>query len=183
MRMTKLSCAVLVLFGATLLGASQVRADGTTDFVYTVSGLLNGTAFNNTFTWDLPTTPSPSSVSPGDHFELDGVSVTENGTPLTGSFQFFLGGPSGGGLQLTTTGVIIDALGPQLFGGTESSPSFLSGTFTLTDFLGGDPTDPSTPTFSGTLVMTSTSVPEPSSLLLLLVGLTAGVVLFSLRKN
>jgi hypothetical protein len=163
MRTYKLFSAALLLLSFSLLVASQVRADGI-DYLYTSAG--------NTFTWTLPTNPV---IAPADdhtpmNFTIPNLSFSENGVPMVGTFDFF-NANFGGGFDLFGGGVnlLINAFGDQVYSGPESAPTMLKGPFgTFTDF-GSDPTgNTSNP---GTLEVPSASVPEPSTLLFLAIGL------------
>lgn len=181
MRTTKPLSFALMLLAFALLTASQVRADGTSiDYVYQANG--------NTFTWQLPTNPvvDPSNAYSGSDFTLTGVFVSENGgAPQDGALDFFNTAVGGGfGLFVDNFGsILIDSFGPQLYSGDEGTPTFLTGTFTLSDYGASNPFDPNSISYSGTLQATTSSVPEPSTVLLLGVGLAAGLAISLLRKN
>jgi len=117
-----------------------------------------GTPYGN-ISLTLPTSPTPSSFT-ADSFVLTSVSLIVDGDPATEDITFYTsaagGGGGGGGARV---------MGDQLFSGPTSSPTFLSGSFTVGDF----PVTISSPT---------SPVPEPSSLLLLGTGIlgACGVV-------
>jgi len=167
--------AAVAVLSLSLIPATQVRADSTDSFVYQIGG--------NTFTWELPSQPlvAPGNAAPGSYFTLTDVSVSENGAPATLGIMDFFSVDYGGGLDFYVGDYYyIDAFGPLLYSGSETSPTFLTGTFTdLTDYGNGDIDGP--PIGIGTLQISSTAVPEPSTLLLLMLGLAAGLVLLSVR--
>jgi hypothetical protein len=154
---------------ATAISVTTARADeATVDFSYQSDG--------NTFQWQLPASPTPSGVDVfgiGDvDFEIDNVAVSENGgTPDLENLVFFSLFSQGGFFNFTD----IAAFGEQVYMGPETAPTFVPGTYSdLTDFgvnANGVP---------GTLQITV--APEPSSLLLLAIGVL-GVVGLSKKKS
>ena len=165
MRMHKLFSAALLLLSFSLLAASQIRADEI-NYSYTSAG--------NTFTWTLPTNPviPPADDFSPTNFTIPNLSFSENGVPMVGTFDFF-SHDSGGGFDLFGGGVdlLINAFGDQVYSGPESAPTMLTGGFGTFQDFGSDPTgSTSNP---GTLEATSASasVPEPSTLLFLAIGL------------
>jgi hypothetical protein len=180
MRTVKLGFAA-ILFAATLFSASQVRADGTDYYTYVADG--------NTFTWQLPSQPvvKPVNVEPGQAFTLDHVTVIENGLTLVGEMDFYnINDPGGFDFWINNPAnpiVYINAFGPQLYSGPESAPTMLTGTFSFADY--GNDGDPNTPApYTGTLHVTGvTEAPEPSALLLVLIGGMLTMAAFVLRRN
>ena len=165
----------------SLLSAQQARAD-TIDYMWQFGG--------TTLTWSLPTNPV---ILPGNSmdtlsFTIPGVSFKENGvlSSLPGTVDFFsmspVFDPFPGGFDLYTGNFnfLADAFGQQLYTGPESAPTLKSGTFTLTE-LNSDGNPVGDGTLTATLV--STSVPEPSTVLLSAIGLAIGLALTVLRKN
>ena len=119
-------------------------------------------------TWQLDTAPMPDTFLPGGAFALwdtagafpgaasGKVDLTFFNTALGGGLNLydFLGGTS-----------LLSSDGPQLYSGPESNPTFLLGTFELTQFQG-----------SGRYSLTiadANSVPEPTSIALALAAFGA----------
>lgn len=158
----------------SLIPATQVRAD-TDSFVYQFGG--------NTFTWELPSSPliTPDNASSGLSFTLPSVSVSENGgLALLGTMDFYSAANSSpGGLDfIVGSFYYFDVTGPQLYSAPETSPTFLPGTFTsLIDYGNGNVPLPG----FGTLEISTKAVPEPSTFLLLIIGLGSGLAICFVR--
>jgi hypothetical protein len=172
MAIKKVLFTALVVLALSLVGAAQLRADAVVDFNYSFGG--------NTFSWELPVNPvvTPDNVYPGIAFTLPDVSFTENGVAMTGTMDFF-SSTSGGGFDLWSGYYFYfcNAFGPQLYTGPESSPTLLTGNFSLADAENTDYF------LAGTGTLDATSVPEPSALSLLMIGMAFGLAIFALRKQ
>jgi hypothetical protein len=179
MRVTKLAASVLVLFAWTVLSAAPLRANGTDDFTYQAGG--------NTFSWQLPSNPNPSSSGAGYDFTFTNFSITENNSTVTGTLDFY-SNAYGGGFDFWTGSLsdqdfLIDAYGSQLYWGSTGLPTLLTGNFWFLDFAGND-NNQCVPIYLGNLqVSSASSVPEPSALLLLLVGTLTALGISVLRRN
>lgn len=123
-------------------------------------------------TWQLQSSPAVDDYGDGEGFVLWDVPGFPDAVDGVADIYYY-NAAIGGGLQIDdfygeTTLLITD--GPQLYTGTEDSPTFVLGTFALTEFGG-----------SGTYTLTVTNlsaVPEPESIALMLAGLgiVGGVV-------
>lgn len=157
---------VLTLFCFALFVGVGVASADTLQFTLTNSSMVDLASFS------LPSGPisvNPADVDPGFGFIITPANLTVNtiGAAPAGFVAFFNGAASaGGGLQIFTSGsdVFIYLPGPQIYGGTESAPTFptVATTFSL---AGGD-----TLTISD---LTRVSTPEPAVTILLAIGLFA----------
>lgn len=145
------------------------------DFTYVVG--------SNTFAWSLPAEPVPATnVVLGQSFSIEGVSYTLNDAvqPL-GDVEFYSDALSGGLVLASYPPAVgqtyfIDAAGPVLYTGPESSPTFNTGTFSLSDVVAGA---------TGSLTITevgTTATPEPSTLLLTGLGVL-GLFWFARKRR
>ena len=125
---------------------------------FTVTPTAGGTAI----TFQLPASPTAITVDPdGVDFQIYGVSTS------VGLSNILLFGTSDfGGMEVETPQDVplVNAYGPQMFTGTAADPTFLLGTFTLTDPVSGAAVD------SVSVTSAAAVTPEPSSLILLGTG-------------
>lgn len=159
--------SVLSLCVSLLAFSTSAKAD-------TVQFTLTSGA--NTVSFTLPSSPTPFAVNtdcpssfPGE-FCLDSVPVTFNGSTISDQIEFFNASGGGGINFLFTGGAGLDQIGYQLYSGTESAPTFVLGSYPLSnagDGIPGDYTLQIAQAGGGTDPGTPNPVPEPSSLLLL----------------
>jgi hypothetical protein len=159
-------CALAAL---SVLGSSVVaKADSLEPFIYQSDG--------NTFVWQLPLSPTldPGDVYPDEGFILNNVMVSENGgVPVLGSFGFY-NALCSGGFDLTEGANFMIGTGwVPLYTGPESNPTFIPGTYQLTDYGINEAGLP------GTLVI---GTPEPSAFTLLIFGFLALLLAFYSKK-
>ena len=123
-------------------------------------------------------------VDTGFGFTIGPSNLMVNGV-ASGDFLAFYNAAFGGGFGIFASGTSMAAyaFGPQIYGGTESNPTFSPGSFTLTDGNAPAGTVPGT----YTLVVTDisrVSTPEPSVTILLAIGLLAvGLAVLRFKPN
>src|SRR5277367_6303398 len=148
---------VLSLLAITAATTIAAKAD-TYDFTLTGEG--------NTYTFSLPSSPTPFEYS-SDGFDSADIHIMADGTAEVGEVGFYTNPPSTlGGMFVANVSIDIIALGPQLFTGPTSSPTFILGDFNLTENDGAPYTIDITDA-------TTSPVPEPTSLALLATGTLA----------
>lgn len=135
---------------------------------------FNLTVGSDTISWSLPSPATP--VEPGITGSGFAPAVYFNGQAVTFP-EVVIQAPQGGpdltlNFDLGTTAYSYQLNGPVLYTGSVNSPTFLIGTFGLTGTLYEFNNGVSPQAVSAEL--TIAPVPEPSSLALLLSGLTAG---------
>jgi|HubBroStandDraft_6_1064221.scaffolds.fasta_scaffold398219_2 hypothetical protein len=125
------------------------------------------TEFGHTITWLLPSSPTPDDSSSPHFFTLDDVPVYYDGVLAMADYIQFSITSFGGGVVVDIAGVDFNGLpdpflatGTQLFSGPTSSPTFLTGQYSLQ----GEHSQVIGP---ATLVIT----PEPCTFLLLASGM------------
>jgi hypothetical protein len=137
---------------AALLSASLVAHAGTVN--------VTVTSAEATFTFSTSDSPVPDISAPGTGWELIPVisTGTQGSDPL--AVVFYDGGLFG--WEDTVTNFVDFFGGPVLYTGTDYAPTLDIGTFTLTDEANGG---------TATITIADSTVPEPSSLMLLGTGL------------
>jgi PEP-CTERM motif len=151
----KLGATLAVLFFLSAIPAKADSAPSDT-MTYTISGSTTAT-----FTISLDSEPDWSEN--GTAFTMDPLNLMVDGTSMTDTVVFFNSSDLGG--LNSVFSCLPDLIGPQLYTGSESDPTFLTGVFELFDIETGA---------SYTLTVTeSSSVPEPSTILMLVSGLFA----------
>lgn len=153
-----IALTVVALFS---LGAPAAKAD-TWNF-----SLTSGDANNITFSFDKTAT---STSYPDGYFQMDSpVSWFLNSVDQGTASLSFWNAEAGGGLLL---GSIFNLWGAQLYSGTESAPLFVDGLYEFhNSYSGSGFNDPVTLTLSDPQDGDTVRTPEPSSLLMLEIGL------------
>jgi PEP-CTERM motif-containing protein len=154
----------LLSLAIILTAAWSAKAD---TLVFTLSG------GGDTFTFSLPSNPSPDSGIPGTSFTLMNILITQDSMiDFTADITFSNGG-HGGGLEFPLPSspfpppINLDLTGPQLYTGSEISPSFSP---TVTPFTLSEPNSSDTFTLD---ITDASTVPEPSTVAMLATGLLA----------
>lgn len=131
-------------------------------------------AGTDTASWQLPASPVPDVVF-SDAFRINAVNMIVNGNPVTALQEYYLGG-NGGGVCAGFACGILDLYGPQLFSGTLAAPTFLLGSFDMTNAFG---------TPAGTLRISVGDeppvIPEPATWAMMIAGF--GLVGASIRRR
>jgi hypothetical protein len=140
-----------------LLSVATVKADSGQTVSYALTG-----ATDATFTVTLG--PAPQAAGPGYYFMVQPSNLMVDGASMSDMLVFFNSSDLGG------LNSVFDALpdlgGPQLYSGNESDPTLLTGVFCLYDLETGA-------SYTLTANAVTSSAPEPTTTLMLVVGLLA----------
>jgi len=163
MKSLKAAAAIAVLFSAGAANAALYQFNLTGDY---------------TASWQLNSTVSPDIVGDGEGFVLWDVEGNFPGSLLDVADLTFYNAAIGGGFEIYdfyNDNYLVVTDGTQLYSGSEETPTFLTGTFGLTEYQG---------TGTYTLTITDldagpgpgpdpdpTDVPEPATAAMLLGGL------------
>ena len=144
-----------------LVAAAPAFADTMANFTIDVPG-------GTTYTFSLPSNPTVSGSMP-NYFDVSGVAITITGYGTQTGTTYFSNtvGFGDGGLAIygLTPGTLdLDYLGPVLFTGSVTDPTFTAGTFTLEN--DGDPENAADDATVNIML-----TPEPGTLVLLGLGL------------
>jgi hypothetical protein len=155
--------AMLAVF--LFLSALPANADSSGTMTYTLSGPTTAS-----FTIAMSSGPS---WSDGVAFTMEPVDLTVDGTSMTDTIVFFSSADLGG--LNSVFSCLPDLIGPQLYTGSESDPTFLTGVFELFDISTG---------VEYTLTACETpAMPEPSTVLMLVSGLALVGLGFKRRSS
>jgi hypothetical protein len=144
---------------AAVLALSAVQAQAAT-LVFTLTGAYSAV-------WQLDSNPVPSLVLPGG-FRVASVAGTFGGTAQSVTIDFFAPSSSGGLIISAGGPNLANLVGPQLFTGTTSAPTFRTGTFALSNEFTGAPAS-----INITPLSPSAAVPEPATWATMLAGFAA----------
>jgi hypothetical protein len=155
---TKLLCLAVIL-----IASWSAKAD-TLDFTLSGDG--------DTFTFSLPSNPSPDSSISGTSFTLMNIPITQDSMIDFTADITFSNGSHGGGLEFplpspTPLPINLDLTGPQLYTGSETSPIFSP---TVTPFTLSVPKGDDIFTLD---ITDASAIPEPSTVAMLATGLLA----------
>ena len=126
-----------------------------------------------TATWQLDSTVVPDDFIPDTGFVVWDIEGFPEAIFGVADIYFWNSG-IGGGLEIYdfwNDDTLVSTDGPQLYTGPEENPTFLLGTFALTDFFGSGDTYSLTITDLDAVPEPPVDVPEPASLALLMGGL------------
>jgi hypothetical protein len=154
------------LLASAALAALAAPAAAVT-YVFTLSDGLDGS-------WELPASPVPDTVFP-DAFRINSVTGTLGASPFTTFMEFYLAS-SGGGVCADFACSLLDLYGPQLFSGSTAAPTFVPGSYAMTDVFGNPVARLTIAEAGGGGV-----IPEPATWAMLIAGF--GLVGAGLRRR
>ena len=144
-----LKCGAL-LATFILLAVLPAHADSGDTYSFTLSGPISAS-------WTMSQNPTPADFESGTAFVVDATDLVVDGLAAPDTMCFFNISDMGG---LNSFVALPDFIGPQIYTGDESNPTFQAGTYYLTNWDTGQ---------QETLCITQT--PEPTMILLLFSGL------------
>src|SRR5271168_1513173 len=161
----KLGAILAVLFFLSAVPAKADSAPSDT-MTYTLSG-------STTATFTISMDSGPDWSDNGTALTMDPLNLMVDGTSMTDTIVFFNSADLGG--LNSVFSCLPDLIGPQLYTGSESDPTLLTGVFELFDINTG---------VEYTLTASETSaMPEPSTVLMLVSGLALVGLGFKRRSS
>ena len=136
----------------TLLWATAAHADL---YQFTISGDYSAT-------WQLDSEALPDEVSFGERIAYIDVVGSYDGAATEYADIIFWNAQQDGGLTIQDyygDQVLLDSVGLQIYGGSEDSPLFMTGVYSLTELEG-----------TGQYTLTISAVPEPATYGMVLAG-------------
>ncbi len=153
----KMTIRLLTLAALLLFSVATAKADSGQTVSYTLSG---PTEASFTVSMDAP----PQSSGANYYFLVQPNDLVVDGTPMSDMIVFFNSSDLGGLNSIFSS--LPDLSGSQLYSGTESDPTLLTGVFCLYGLNTGA-------SYTLTAAAVPTSMPEPSTVLMLVAGLFA----------
>lgn len=161
--------SLIATAGAAGLLFGGVAAAAAPTYQFTLTGGYSAT-------WQLEATPVPDDFFTGNSFTVWNVAGAFPGASTAVTDLTFFNAAHRGGMSIYDFNAGVSLLstdGPQIYTGTESTPTFSLGSFALTEYQG-----------AGQYILTVSevgAVPEPASVALLLGGLAAVAVVRRLK--
>ena len=158
--------ALIAISVAALTSSTRAHA---AEVLFTITG-------PNSASFSVEQAPTPDAICFGDAcFEVNNVPGVLNGS-ADDLFLTFYPASGDGGANIQSSGFFsFNLYGEQLFTGTIFDPTFILGTFALSDVAGGQPV------YTLTIEAADAAVPEPATWAMMLLGF--GAVGFAMRRR
>jgi hypothetical protein len=152
-----LKCGAL-LTTFIFLAVLPAHADSGATYTFDLTGPVSAS-------WTMSSNPTPMDFESGTAFLVQSTDLMVDGAPASDVLCFFNIDDLGG---LNSFVMLPDLIGPQIYMGDESAPTFLTGVFNFSDWETGQ---------AETLTIVQT--PEPTTILLLF----SGIVVLGLKRK